>query len=52
VFHSEELQNLTKYQGTQWKFITTRNPREGGAWERIVGIQYPKYNKQKEKCLN
>nr|CAD2178770.1 unnamed protein product [Meloidogyne enterolobii] len=38
LIFSQEVQEMIKYQGTEWKFITPRNPREGGAWERMIGI--------------
>nr|CAD2181569.1 unnamed protein product [Meloidogyne enterolobii] len=38
LYSSKELQDFIKFRGTEWKFITPRNPREGGAWERLVGV--------------
>nr|CAD2195511.1 unnamed protein product [Meloidogyne enterolobii] len=34
----KDLNSEMKFQGTDWQFTTPRNPREGGAWERMVGI--------------
>nr|CAD2176596.1 unnamed protein product [Meloidogyne enterolobii] len=35
---TQEVQQWIVHKGTQWKFTTPRNPREGGAWERMIGV--------------
>lgn len=34
----QEVQQWVSHKGTKWKFTTPRNPREGGAWERMIGV--------------
>jgi len=35
---TQEVQDWVAHKGTQWRFTTPRNPREGGIWERMVKV--------------
>nr|CAD2193095.1 unnamed protein product [Meloidogyne enterolobii] len=35
---SQEVQDWVAHKGTQWRFTTPHNPREGGIWERMIRV--------------